>query len=163
VNDRARAPREVLGEDAFRHLLAWEANRASRYQDFFSVCLVKPDAEAEGDSHGIQRAVATKIAELLRSSDVVGQVNNGTGFLLLHTASADAVRVAERIRSRIENVAFPGPPGAPPSRITLSMGEVSFPRDGSTDRTLLSRAEANLQEAARQGGNRVVYVEEARK
>jgi GGDEF domain-containing protein len=41
------------------------------------------------------------------------------------------------------------------------VGEVSFPRDGSTDKMLLSRAEANLQEAARQGGNRVVYADES--
>ncbi len=71
------------------------------------------------------------------------------------------MRVAERIRSLIEKVAFPDAPGGPPRRITLSVGEVSFPRDGATDRALLSRAEANLQEAARQGGDRVVGADDS--
>ena len=106
-----------------------------------------------------KHAIARKIAEFLRSTDIVGRVQGGAAFLLLHTTSGDAVRVAERIRGHIENVAFPGTPGGPPRRVTLSVGEVSFPRDGSTDKMLLSRAEANLQEAARQGGNRVVYDE----
>jgi diguanylate cyclase (GGDEF)-like protein len=154
--------REVLGEDAFRRLLAMEADRASRYPDFFSVCLVKPDTgeAASDDVKEIRHAVARKIAESLRSTDIVGHIHDGTGFLLLHTTTTDAVRVAERIRNLIEKVAFPGPSGGPSRRITLSVGEVSFPRDGATDRALLSRAEANLHEASRRGGNRVVSAED---
>ena len=33
----------VFHEEAFRHLLTREAGRATRYQDFFSVCLLRPD------------------------------------------------------------------------------------------------------------------------
>jgi diguanylate cyclase (GGDEF)-like protein len=148
----------VLGEEAFRQLIAREANRASRYQDFFSVCLVKPDAlEAfRRDLPAFREVIAGKIAESLRSTDAVARVQDGAAFLLLHTASADALRVAERVRSHIESVAFPGAPGAPAHRITLSVGEVSFPQDGSNDRLLMSRAEAYLKEAARRGGNRIV-------
>jgi diguanylate cyclase (GGDEF)-like protein len=154
--------RDVLDEDAFRRLLAMEADRASRYPDFFSVCLVKPDTSnaAVDDATEVKRAIARKIAESLRSTDIVGQIHDGAAFLLLHTTSTDAVRVAERIRSLIEKVAFPGPSGGSPRRITLSVGEVSFPRDGATDRALLSRAEANLQEAWRRGGNRVVGADD---
>src|SRR5262245_44661656 len=117
--------RQVLGEEAFRRLLAMEADRASRYRDFFSVCLAKPDtiAAALSERNEIQRAVARKIAESLRSTDIVGHVNDGAAFLLLHTTSADAVRVADRIRHLIEKVAFPGPSGGAPRRITLSVGE----------------------------------------
>ena len=71
----------------------------------------------------------------------------------------DAAMVAERIRAHIENVAFPVSQDGRATRVTLSVGEVSFPRDGSNDRTLLTRAEANLREATRQGGNRVVHAE----
>jgi diguanylate cyclase (GGDEF)-like protein len=156
--------REILDEDAFRRLLAMEAERAIRYRDFFSFCLVKADTREPGtdDSDALRRAIARKIAESLRSTDIVGNVRGGAGFLLLHTTSPDAVRVAERIRTLIEHVAFRGVPGELPRRITLSIGEVSFPRDGATDRALLSRAEANLQEASRQGGNRVVATDEGR-
>ena len=155
--------REVLGEEAFIHLLARETDRATRYQDFFSVCLVRPDATEPAPSTPaaeIQQAVARKITEFLRSTDVVGCVQDGAAILLLHTASTDALRVAERIRANIGNVAFPGTPGGPPRRVTLSVGEVSFPRDGSNDKLLLSRAQANLREAARRGGDTVVHADE---
>src|SRR5262245_38372736 len=124
--------RHVLAEEAFRRLLAMEADRASRYRDFFSVCLAKLDMlpGAAIELTDLYRAVARKIAESLRSTDIVGHVNDGAGFLLLHTTSGDAVRVAERIRSLIEKVAFPSPAEGAPRRITLSVGEVSFPRDG---------------------------------
>jgi diguanylate cyclase (GGDEF)-like protein len=153
---------EVLPEETFRHWLAKEASRATRYQDFFSVCLIKPDpAEASGNGAGdLQQAVSRKIAELLRSTDVVGRVREGTAVLLLHTASTEARRVAERIRARLENVAFPGGSGAAARRITLSVGEVSFPRDGCNDKVLLARAQAHLHEASRRGGNQVVHAED---
>lgn len=154
-----RSPRSVLAEEAFRQFLAREADRASRYQDFFSICLVKPDTPDPFQRDlvpGFREAIATKISEVLRSTDVVGRIQDGAAFLLLHTASGDALRVAERIRSHIENVAFPGAPGGPPRRITLSVGEASFPQDGSNDRLLMLRAELYLREAARRGGNRIV-------
>jgi len=162
VGDPKDAGREVLGEEAFRHLLARETDRATRYQDFFSVCLVKPDARetAHFIPTEIQQAVARKITEFLRSTDVVGCVQGGAAILLLHTASTDAVRVAERIRANIGNVAFRGTSGGPPRRVTLSVGKVSFPRDGSNDKMLLSRAEENLREAARRGGDTVVHTDE---
>ena len=151
---------EVLGEDAFRHIVSRETQRATRYQDFFSVCLVKPDT-AHALPVEVHHAVARKIAECLRATDVVGRLRDGAAFLLLHTASADAVRVAERVRAKIENVAFPNSGGGPPQRITLSVGNVSFPRDGSSDRLLFSRAEEHLQEAVRRGGNRVIHGDDS--
>lgn len=154
--------REVLGEEAFRHVLAREADRATRYQYFFSVCVVKPDLlETGGNGHAseMQRAVARKIAEFLRSTDVVACVADGAAILLLHTANGDALLVADRIRAHIGNVAFPQARDGRSGRVTLSVGEVSFPRDGSNDRALLSRAQAHMREAARLGGDRVVHAE----
>ena len=159
--DAAKAPdrsSEVLPEEVFRHWLARETSRATRYQDFFSVCLIR--ADCDGAAAELQEAVSRKIVELLRSTDVVGRVQDGTAVLLLHTAAAEGRRVAERIRTRIENVAFPDGAGRPARRITLSVGEASFPSDGASDRVLLSRAQAHLLEAARRGGNQVVLAED---
>lgn len=159
----------VFAEGPFRHLLTREALRATRYQDFFSICLVKPDSAAEtrtveeGTRQAISRAISRKIAEFLRSTDMVARVEDGIAVLLLHTEGADAMRVAERIRTYIEQVAFPGDPGASPRQITLSVGGVSFPRDGYNDVVLLSRAQAHLDEASRRGGNQVVYASESRR
>lgn len=149
----------VYLEDSFRHLLTREAIRATRYQDFFSVCLVRPDA---GGDDEVSRALSRKIAQFLRSTDMIGRVDDGIAILLLHTEGADAVRVAERIRAHIEQVAFPAERGHSPRHVTLSVGGVSFPRDGYNDTVLLSRAQAHLDEAARRGGNQVVYASEPR-
>lgn len=147
----------VFVEDAFRHLLSREALRATRYQDFFSVCLVKPDPGEESGGEDVQQAISRKIIHFLRSTDVVGRVQDGIAILLLHTEGTDAVKVAERLRAHIEQVAFLGDSGSP-RQITLSVGGVSFPRDGYNDTILLSRAQAHVNEAARRGGNRVVHA-----
>ena len=147
----------IFVEDAFRHLLTREAVRATRYQDFFSVCLVRPDIRASEAGEDLQQAVSRKIAQFLRSTDVVGRVHDGIAILLLHTEGTDAARVAERLRAHIEQVAFLADTGSP-QQVTLSVGGVSFPRDGYNDTILLSRAQAHVDEATRQGGNRVVHA-----
>jgi len=151
------ASSRVLDEEIFRQLLAHETSRATRYQDFFSICLIKPDLP-EDSAAELERALSKKIAEFLRATDTVGRLEDGTAVLLLHTASPDALRVAERIRTSIEKVAFPATATGTVGQVTLSVGEVSFPQDGSNDAVLLARARAHLQEATRRGGNQVVHA-----
>jgi len=148
----------VFGEEAFHQLLTREASRATRYQDFFSVCLVRPDGSADPDE-AMQQAVARKITQFLRSTDVVAHTRDGIAILLLNTPDADAAKVVERIRSHIENVSFQPDPVAAPRRVTLSMGLVSFPRDGHNETVLLSRAQARLKEAGQRGGNQVIAAD----
>ena len=126
----------VFGEEAFHQLLTREASRATRYQDFFSVCLVQPDGVASVSDESMQQAVSRKIAQFLRSTDVVARTRDGIAILLLNTPDHDATRVAERIRSHVENV--------------------SFPRDGHNETMLLTRAQSRLQTAAQRGGNQVI-------
>ena len=154
-------PGQVLDEETFRRLLSLEANRATRYRDFFVLCLVQPDHMGPKDpaAEALGKRVASKIVEFVRSSDVVGRLGDGIGVLLLQTASGDALRVTERLRSEIGNVRFQGEAAGAPRKITLSVGEVSFPRDGHSEISLLSRARARLQEAVRSGGNRVVQAD----
>jgi diguanylate cyclase (GGDEF)-like protein len=149
---------DILDEGTFRRLLALEASRAIRYQDFFALCLVRPDQVDPQDraSETLAQTVARKIAEFVRSSDLVGRLQEGIGVLLLHAASGDALSVAERLRSQIGSVRFQAEPAGSVRQITLSVGEVSFPRDGHNENMLLSRARARLETALRSGGNRVV-------
>ena len=146
----------VFGEEAFHQLLTREASRATRYQDFFSVCLVRPDSAGPEPDGAMQQALARKITQFLRSTDVVARIREGIAILLLNTPDADAARVAERIRAHLENVSFQSGPAEPARSVTLSMGLVSFPRDGHNETVLLSRAQTRLKEAAERGGNRVV-------
>jgi diguanylate cyclase (GGDEF)-like protein len=150
----------VFGEEAFRHLLLRETQRATRYQDFFSVCLARADAPTDVRPR-VTEAVSRKITEFLRSTDLVGRLSDGIGILLLHAEGQDTERVAERIRRHIEGVAFTDETGAS-CRVTLSVGAVSFPRDGHNDTLLLSQAAAHLARAAESGGNRVVQAIEGR-
>lgn len=147
----------VFGEEAFHLLLTREASRATRYQDFFSVCLVRPDGASLEPGEAMQQAVARKITQVLRSTDVVARLRDGIAILLLNTPDADAERVAERIRAHLENVSFQSDPAA--RRVTLSMGLVSFPRDGHNETVLLTHAQSRLKEAAERGGNQVVSSE----
>jgi diguanylate cyclase (GGDEF)-like protein len=146
----------VFHEEAFRHLLTREAGRATRYQDFFSVCLLRPDISGDRpDLQEIERAISRKIPEFVRATDLVGQLSSAIAIILLHTAGADALRVAERIRTSLEQVAFREGAEGRPQRLTVSVGKVSFPQDGHDDGALLSRAMAFLEQAARRGGNQV--------
>ena len=146
----------VFGEEAFHQLLTREASRATRYQDFFSVCLVRPDGAGPEPNAAMQQALARKIAQVLRSTDVVARTRDGIAILLLNTPDADAARVAERIRALLENVSFQSDPAGAARSVTLSMGLVSFPRDGHNETVLLSRAQSRLKQAAERGGNQVV-------
>jgi len=149
----------IFHEEAFRLLLSREAARATRYQDFFSVCLLRPDGPGT-DWHPpeeIERAMSQKIPEFVRGTDVVGQLSSAIAVILLHTAGDDALRVAERIRSDIEQVAFREKPEGRPQRLTVSVGKVSFPRDGHDEAELLGRALGLLERAVHQGGNRVTH------
>src|SRR6185295_3658652 len=103
----------VFHEEAFRHLLTREAGRATRYQDFFSICLLRPDvSDDRRQMEEIERAISEKIPEFVRATDLVGQLSSAIAVILLHTAGADALRVAERIRASLEQVAFrEGPEG----------------------------------------------------
>jgi diguanylate cyclase (GGDEF)-like protein len=156
-------PGEVLDEETFRRLLSLEANRATRYRDFFVLCLVQPDQVSAKDQTDemqmLGQRVARKIVEFVRSSDIVGRLTDSIGVLLLQTGSGDALRVTERLRSEIGNVRFQAEAAGPGRKITLSVGEVSFPGDGHSEISLLSRARARLQEAVRSGGNRVVQAD----
>jgi diguanylate cyclase (GGDEF)-like protein len=149
----------VFHEEAFRHLLTREAGRATRYQDFFSVCLLRPDSAGDQRQIGeeIERAISEKIPEFVRATDLVGQLSSAIAVILLHTAGSDALRVAERIRANIEQVAFRDGLEGRPQRLTVSVGKVSFPHDGHTDSILLSQALAYLDQAVERGGNQVTH------
>jgi diguanylate cyclase (GGDEF)-like protein len=149
----------VFFEDAFRHLLTRETSRAMRYQDFFSVCLLKPDIldDRGGQADALIQAISAKVGQFLRATDLVGRLAHSVAIILLHTVGQDAARVTERLRANIEQVAFREAPEKSSQRLTVSVGEASFPRDGHTDTLLLMRAGANLHEAGLRGGNQVVY------
>lgn len=141
MTDQPAASPRIFLEPELRHLLAREVQRCTRYQDFLSVCLVRPDyvPAAGADT---QIGVARRIAELLRSTDIIGAVGGDIAILLVHTPEADAVPILDRVRERIQATTFPG--ATAPVQVTVSLGLASFPTDATSDTALLAQAQAQL-------------------
>ena len=160
MTDFVDAATGVFPEHAFQDMLTRETGRATRYQDLFSLCLVKPDVDegSEESPEEIEVAISTKIREFVRSTDMVGRLASGIAIVLLYTSGEEAIGVANRIRTHIEQVTFGDRPAGRARRLTLRIGEVSFPRHGHDRQTLLVTAAQCLGHAAERGGNRVVYA-----
>jgi Diguanylate cyclase, GGDEF domain len=136
----------LLTEREFRQMLAWELQRSTRYQDFLSLCLVRleyPGAPVAS----LPETVAARIGELLRSTDVLGMIGDDFAVLLIHTPDTEAAMIAKRLHDRLESSTFPRPVGAPPVRVRWRLGLVSFPGDGTSTATLLTLAQARLNES----------------
>ncbi len=142
MSDTPVDARPIYDTPVFLTLLTREAGRASRYRDFFGLCLLAPDrrpgAEAP-DPAGLH----STIAELLRTTDMVGHVDGAVAFLLVNTSPADSLAIAERVRARLAE------------SDPVSIGLAAFPRDGTDAHALLDRARALMEQARHGGGNRV--------
>lgn len=141
----------VLDDDEFRRLLAWEVQRATRYQDFLCLCLVRPEYPGPPNPN-VAAAVAGQLVELLRSIDLVGLVADGVGLILVHTPDSDGADIVDRVRARIEATSYPAAPGGPAVSPVFDIALASFPTDATTDAGLLAHAKTRLAEARRASG-----------
>jgi len=133
----------VLGESDLRRMLAWEVQRATRYQDFLSVCLVRL-AHPRTSLGALREGVARKLVELLRGSDVVGAVGDDLVVLLVHTPVSDALGITERLQRVIQEFVAAGRPADEPLDVVVQWSLVAFPSDATSDEALLDRARARL-------------------
>jgi len=145
--DESSSPVRTFPEDDLRLLLMREVLRCTRYQDFLTLCLVRP-RYAGPPVAALQDAVAREIAEMLRSTDIVGVIGDDVAVLLVHTPGTDGALIGDRIRDRIEATTFSL---ITPSQVTLSIGLSCFPTDATADGALLAHAQAQLQAAPRAG------------
>ncbi len=134
----------VLAEPEFRHMLSWEVQRATRYQDFLALCLVRiespPDTRIE-----IRTAIAKRIADLLRAEDFVGMIDTDISVLLIHSPEAEATAIGERIRDRTETTSFPASSTSGSLHVKLRIAVAAFPTDATTDAALLASAQTRLR------------------
>ncbi|MBJ6800923.1 sensor domain-containing diguanylate cyclase [Geomonas propionica] len=103
------------------------------------------------------KLTADIIKESLREMDIVARYG-GEEFcaVLPGTSKGEAMIVAERIRSEIENKRFRGESDIPLRRLTASLGVASFPEDGRTFNDLVHASDIALYEAKARGRNRIV-------
>ena len=135
----------VFDEEDFRRLLAWEIQRATRYQDFLSLCLARPQ-HAGAPNRDILLATARRLVELLRSTDLVGLLGDTIGIILVHTPASDAAAVSGRVRDLVEGTTDPSTAVA---GLEIRLGLASFPTDSTSDTVLLEQARSRLADAQR--------------
>ncbi len=110
------------------------------------------------DGHGhpagdqVLRAVGQRMAEMLRSSDVIGRLGGEEfGLLLADADQAEALGAAERFRAAIQALRVGQ---APVLRVTASFGVAVLAPDLLATDTWLAKADAGLYAAKRGGRNR---------
>jgi diguanylate cyclase (GGDEF)-like protein len=103
------------------------------------------------------KLTAKVVKESLREDDVAARYGGEEFIVILPTTHRDgALRAAEKIRLAIEAQAFTPPhPVNPGGKVTVSGGIATYPDDGLDATSLISKADAGLYEAKRQGRNRV--------
>lgn len=154
--------REILLEQLERE---WQ--RAQRYQRPLAVGMAdldffKPINDQYGHLAGdaVLKAVASVLAQGLRSSDLVGRYG-GEEFLLVfpETDAQKAKVVAEKLRQKVEELVVRLDSGAQ-VRTSISIGVAAYDPQGSENpgdlMELIKRADAQLLQAKRLGRNRVV-------
>lgn len=141
MTEQSGAAPAVLREPAFRQLLTWEVQRAIRYQDFLTLCLVQLGPPI---SSTVREAVARKLVQTLRASDLVGIVGDDIAVLLVHTAEDEARALAKRMQRQVHEALRPGFPGAAATEITLRLAIASFPTDATNDTQLFAHARIGL-------------------
>ena len=141
VAEPAGAAPRIFSDAEIRHLLSLEVQRSTRYQDFLSVWVIQalyPGARRDD----LDAAVARRIAEVLRATDIVGMLGSEILVLLVHTPDPDSAMIVDRIRDQIQGELFDLAPS--PGRISLRIGRASFPTDATSEGGLLSHAQTQL-------------------
>jgi diguanylate cyclase (GGDEF)-like protein len=141
----------------FSEQLAKETSRSAREGAPLSIIVLDVDGLKEfNDSRGHQEGdralceIASILQHVTRESDIASRYGGDEFAVLLPAAvAADAVEVAERIRSELESRRMPDP------GISVSIGLATYPSDALDAENLMLTADRRLYTAKRLGGNRV--------
>jgi diguanylate cyclase (GGDEF)-like protein len=105
------------------------------------------------------KMIAEVLKRSVREMDVVTRFGGEEFCIILpDTPKTDALFVAERIRSGVEQELVPGAESMPLGRLTISIGVATYPEDGMAALELIHAADAALYRAKRGGRNRVVVA-----
>lgn len=131
----------VLSPEAFEFVLNNELKRAMRSQNFVTLVLLQPMVEgASGGGNGEHdqavRDVARVITREMRETDLVSRTGHSQLSVVLLDADLDnALRVIDRLMSRLEQYRFPQP-------LTFEVGAACCPTHGADVESLRRAAEA---------------------
>jgi diguanylate cyclase (GGDEF)-like protein len=142
--------------------LETEVARARRHKHALSVLMIDVDHFKQyNDRFGHQMGdklladVATLFKRTTRSIDYVARYGGDEFLLLLHeVAAADALMLADRVRSAVADATF----GPGDHKVTVSIGVASYPEHGETAEAVIAAADAGLYRAKRGGRNEIVLA-----
>lgn len=160
----------LLNSSTWETEAAAEVNRAVRTRSPLSIALIDIDHfKVVNDTYGhlvgdtALRAVTDAISEDLRSYDRAGRFGGEEFVVLLpHARQADAVSIAERLRTRIAAMSIPvnsSDPDGKQVRLTVSVGVASLTDDSQGLNDLMAGADAALYNAKQNGRNRTCAIE----
>ncbi len=156
---------ELFNYRYFRIKLADELRRADRYRQRFSILMMDLDHfKRVNDKYGHQtgnivlREVSGIIRQCVRDVDIVARYG-GEEFvcILPQTGDHDALVIAERIRSTIEESFFSNSKGQRDIQMTISIGVASYPNGVRTLDQLIEKVDKTLYKAKSEGRNRVQH------
>lgn len=138
-----------------------EIARAARHDRMLALCIIDVDLfKPINDRHGhiagdeVLRGIGAIVRQHARGDDVAARIGGEEFALLLpECALADAVELAERLRTAVADAVFT--PGGTPQRITISIGIASLSPDRAARGPLMAAADTALYRAKSEGRNRV--------
>jgi len=154
----------------FQEALTKEIHRHGRSRHDFALAMLDIDNfKRVNDSFGhpvgdeILKGLVEELMLNARDSDVVARYGGEEFAIIFPDTPAHSARdAANRLRDLIERREFPLPHLERTLRITVSIGVAIYPHDGATAADLISRADAALYFAKKNGKNQVAMAEEVR-
>lgn len=147
----------------FQERLGEEVARTARYGRPLSLIMIDIDNfKSYNDAYGhlagdvALRAVAKLLTRTVRSTDFVARYGGEEFVIILLEAGKDeGLRIAEKIRQRVEQQVFPGEESQPGGNLTVSVGVATFPTHAASKQELIEAADRAMYIAKRNGRNRV--------
>jgi diguanylate cyclase (GGDEF)-like protein len=140
-----------------------EVRRSDRHGHQFAVLMLDVDRfKTFNDSYGhpagdaVLKRLANILKESVRDVDTVARYGGEEFTVILPEApAAEAARVGERIRSRVEAARFSPADGVAETGVTVSIGYAIFPEHAKTTSAILGAADEALYQSKAAGRNRV--------
>jgi diguanylate cyclase (GGDEF)-like protein len=143
-----------------------EINRAERFNRPLSIITADIDNfKLYNDTHGhlrgddLLRLFGSVLKQQMRTADFVCRTGGEEFIIILpETDKAEALQIAERLRTTIEKHPFPYKETQPGRRLTVSLGIASYTKGQMDLHKLMKAADEALYQAKRRGKNRVAIL-----